>query len=131
MKGGAKKKNSSEAPIDSAATAAAAAAVNASNGGGNSLAPSGENDETLLQKGEDGEETHLQDSEGEGAEGEEGAEEEEEEKEDGDIVREEGQGPKLDDGFYEIEAIRRKRVRKVEYCLFTELSQHVLKFLFP
>lgn len=57
---------------------------------------------------------------GEKDEGGEGEDEEEEEGEAGEEEGEgkgvdEGQGPKLDDGFFEIEAIRRKRTRKGQH----------------
>ncbi|XP_061372461.1 chromo domain-containing protein LHP1 [Gastrolobium bilobum] len=43
---------------------------------------------------------------------EKGVEEEEEEEEEETLLPQAQEGPKLDDGFYEIETIRRKRVRK-------------------
>lgn len=138
MKGGAKKKIGFEAPIDASAaivTTETADFVNGSNGCTEPLVPSGENDETLKGHEEGGgeEETQFQDSEGEVEEGAE-EEEDEEDKDYGDLVPNENQGPKLDDGFYEIEAIRRKRVRKVKYLSVTELSLHFLirlLFRFP
>lgn len=51
----------------------------------------------------------------EAEEGDEADEDEDEDEEDaeGDGDEEGGERPKLDEGFYEIEAVRRKRVRKV------------------
>ncbi|KAJ7961813.1 Chromo domain-containing protein LHP1 [Quillaja saponaria] len=96
MKGGGRKKGSSEAPNGAVAHA------NASNGVNGLSPPFGETDQTQLQIGE-GQEVQRQESEGEA---EEGAEEDE------NRVVQETERPKLDEGFYEIEAIRRKRVRK-------------------
>ncbi|XP_054782826.1 chromo domain protein LHP1-like [Prosopis cineraria] len=127
MKGSAKKKTGLEAPVDAFNGGDGDAGIN---GVGDSLAPSVENNDGFWQKGDEREETPLQDWEGEDEE--EGPEEEEEQEEEGgkekekvdrDTVAEEVQvqvqGPKLDDDFYEVEAIRRKRIRKgkVQYLV--------------
>ncbi|KAJ7950640.1 Chromo domain-containing protein LHP1 [Quillaja saponaria] len=106
MKGGGKKKGSSEAP-----NGAAAANTNGTNGVNALSAPLGKADQTQLQIGE-GHEGQGQELEGQAEEV--AVEEEEEEKEDDNRVAEEAERPKLDEGFYEIEAIRRRRVRKGE-----------------
>ncbi|XP_028755652.1 chromo domain protein LHP1 [Neltuma alba] len=110
MKGSAKKKAGSEAPIDASNGGTGDAGTN---GAADSLAPFAENNDGFEQKGDEGEETPLQASEGEDEEGEEEEDEEkEEEKGDGHTVARDGQGPKLEDDFYEVETIRRKRIRK-------------------
>ncbi|XP_028751317.1 chromo domain-containing protein LHP1-like [Neltuma alba] len=98
MKGG---RSNLEAPKDSATFAAAATGivVAASNGGSDSVSDGGR-DEAQGQVSEE-------------------AEAEEEDEEVADKVPQEGVRPKLDEGYFEIEAIRRKRVRKgqLEYLI--------------
>ncbi|KAI9111164.1 hypothetical protein K1719_017775 [Acacia pycnantha] len=120
MKGSAKKKTGSEVPIDASNGGTSGDGEAAINGVADSLAPSSEkdNNDAFVQKGEEGEETPLQDSEVEDEEGSEEEDEDEDEEEEYEKEKEkkdgdkEGKGPKLDDDFYEVEAIRRKRMRK-------------------
>lgn len=74
-------------------------------------APAGEEEEEEEEGGEKGDDNHFKDLEIEGAEEAEEAEDAEEGGEDGDG---ESERPKLAEGFYEIEAVRKKRVRKVK-----------------
>ncbi|XP_027335613.1 chromo domain protein LHP1-like [Abrus precatorius] len=132
MKGGGKRKATSETPNDASVSSDAVGL--GGEGGGSQVVNFEENEGTQLPK-EGAEEPHAEDSEGEGAdEGEEGEEEEDEEEEeeedgeeengggDGDapaaVPQEGGQGLILGDGFYEVEAIRRKRVRKGQLQYF-------------
>lgn len=77
-----------------------------------------EKENTQLEKGED-EGTQLEDSVAE--------EEQEQDESDGQQQQEEGNevilvgvkgGPSLGDGYFEVEAIRRKRIRKVNFIFF-------------
>ncbi|KAI4353860.1 hypothetical protein L6164_002783 [Bauhinia variegata] len=108
MKGGGKKRFVLESSPNDVVSAFDANAGNGIDHG--HYAPLGQIDQTLLQSAV-GEATPLKQSE-EAAETE--VAEEEEQKEDGDEVAEEGERPRTDlaDGFFEIEAIRRKRVKK-------------------
>ncbi|XP_054781090.1 chromo domain-containing protein LHP1 [Prosopis cineraria] len=109
MKGG---RINLEAPNDSATFSAAAdvLAVAPNNGGDDPLTPSVVNDQTQF---------HI--LEGDEAQGQvsEEAEADEEDEEVGDQVSQEVVRPKLDEGYFEIEAIRRRRVRKgqLEYLI--------------
>ncbi|KAI9104385.1 hypothetical protein K1719_022957 [Acacia pycnantha] len=107
MKGG---RTNLEAPNDSATFAAADVVVAAGNGDDDPLTPAIGNDQTQFQMVE-GDEAVGQVSEE--------AEAEEEDEEGTDKVPQEGGRPKLDEGYFEIEAIRRKRVRKgqLEYLI--------------
>lgn len=128
MKGGGKKRNNGGVVGSEPALASPNDAVAAANGGESLVADLGEKDQT--QKAKDvGEQEKIQqlqqaepEPEPEAKATEEGAaaeeqedEQDDEEEEDGDDDEDEAatERPKLDEGFYEIEAIRRKRVRKV------------------
>lgn len=126
MKGGGKKRNNGGVVGSEPALASPNDAVAAANGGESLVADLGEKDQT--QKAKDvGEQEKIQqlqqvEPEPEAKATEEGAaaeeqedEQDDDEEEDGDDDEDEAatERPKLDEGFYEIEAIRRKRVRKV------------------
>ncbi|WVZ17886.1 hypothetical protein V8G54_010868 [Vigna mungo] len=115
MKGGAKKKATADAPAE-VVEPSGAADSGGGEGGSDKVQSFEGNEGTQLRNGED-EEPQVEDSEGEGEEGE--GEGEEEYGVEGD--EEEGnaggafpgaQGVVLAENFYEVEAIRRKRVRK-------------------
>ncbi|KAL4599174.1 hypothetical protein ACB092_11G108400 [Castanea dentata] len=128
MKGGGKKRNNGGVVGSEPALASPNDAVAAANGGESLVADLGEKDQT--QKAKDvGEQEKIQqlqqqqqvEPEAEAKATEEGAaaeeqedEQDDDEEEDGDDDEDEAatERPKLDEGFYEIEAIRRKRVRK-------------------
>ncbi|KAK7284069.1 hypothetical protein RJT34_18806 [Clitoria ternatea] len=118
MKGGGKRKvgtttTTSETPNDGSASSDAVGF-----GAGGAQVPNFEG--TQLQRGET-EELHVEDYDAEEEEEEEEEEEAEEENGGGDVaVPQEGQlqGVVLGDGFYEVEAIRRKRVRKGQLQYF-------------
>lgn len=126
MKGGGKKRNNGGVVGSEPALASPNDAVVAANGGESLVADLGEKDQTQKAK-EVGEQEKMQqqqqvEPESEAKATEEGAaaeeqedEQDDDEEEDGDDDEDEAatERPKLDEGFYEIEAIRRKRVRKV------------------
>ncbi|KAK7844441.1 chromo domain-containing protein lhp1 [Quercus suber] len=130
MKGGGKKRNNGGVVGSEPALASPNDAVVATNGGESLVADLGEKDQTQKAK-EVGEQEKIQqlqqqqqvEPEAEAKATEEGAaaaeeqedEQDDDEEEDGDDDEDEAatERPKLDEGFYEIEAIRRKRVRKV------------------
>lgn len=117
MKGGPKKKATADVPSEVVEPSGAADSGGGEGGSGQVEIFEG-NEGTQLRNGED-EEPQVEDSEGEGEEGEgEGEEEyglegdEEEENVGGTFPG--AQGVILAENFYEVEAIRRKRVRKVK-----------------
>lgn len=128
MKGGGKKRNNGGVVGSEPALASPNDAVVAANGGESLVADLGEKDQTQKAK-EVGEQEKIQqlqqqqqlEPEAEAKATEDGAaaeeqedEQDDDEEEDGDDDEDEAatERPKLDEGFYEIEAIRRKRVRK-------------------
>ncbi|XP_061359118.1 chromo domain protein LHP1-like [Gastrolobium bilobum] len=136
MKGGGKRNTTSESSNDVGAVASDVAVVfcadavdgSENHGDGDDLSqvsPFAENEDAQLQK-EETEEPRVEDSEEEQREEEEdedeeeGEEGEEEGEEDGvAAVAEKGQGPVFGEIYYEVEAIRRKRIRKgkVQYFI--------------
>ncbi|KAK7382764.1 hypothetical protein VNO80_01823 [Phaseolus coccineus] len=121
MKGGAKKKATADVPTE-VLEPSGAADSGGGEGGSGQVQSFEENEGTQLRNAED-EEPQVEDSEGEGEEGEgEGEEEygvegdEEEENVGGTFPG--AQGVILAENFYEVEAIRRKRVRKGQVQYF-------------
>lgn len=127
MKGGLKKKATADVPTEVVEPSGAADSGGGDGGTGKVQSFEG-NEDTQLRNGED-EEPQVEDSEGEGEEGEGEGEEEygvegDEEEENVGGAFPGAQGVVLAENFYEVEAIRRKRVRKVK-------SSHLFLFFGP
>ncbi|XP_014516645.1 chromo domain protein LHP1 [Vigna radiata var. radiata] len=119
--GGAKKKATADAPAE-VVEPSAAADLGVGEGGSDKVQSFEGNEGTQLRNGED-EEPQVEDSEGEGEEGEGEGEEEygvegDEEEENAGGAFPGAQGVVLAENFYEVEAIRRKRVRKGQVQYF-------------
>lgn len=134
MKVGGKRKATSEVENDASAVDFGTYVTDGSGGHvdgdgvGHKDASFAEEENTQLQKGE-AEEPHEEDSE------EEAADEEGEEEHEGEVALPVlGPCPMLSEGYYEVEAIRRKRIRKVKFLFFLFFYDWViflLSFLGP
>lgn len=127
MKGGAFKKKTQvvndAGEADAAVEIAGESRKRSGDGGFVSEDGGGGSGESILRemgddrRTEDGEEEEEEDDE---EDDEDGGEDEEDEGKD--------ERPKLDEGYYEIEAIRRKRVRKVSFFFFQQMWLFLWRF---